>query len=225
MGLNVAQMIAKVRKDTGIDVSDLSDAEVLLNLNLSWWEVAAKFEFKEKEVNTTFNTVNGTTLYNAPTPFEAVQYVTIEDTDSKQRTPLVFMDEVEYNQVFQNSSEARGVPTRYFRRGTQIGLWPTPDGVYTIYEDYLTTLADLAVIAPPVPQEWHEPILFGGIYRCFLDVGDRVNGVYFRKEQFSMINTTPETKAKEEKTDMKWAGLSVPRRKPDDSIVSGRRIN
>lgn len=225
MSLSVLQMTNKIRKDTGIDINDLSDADILLNLNLSWWEVADKFEFREKEKSTSFSTVSGTILYNAPTPYEAIQGLYIEDNNSKQRTPLRFMEDFEYEQLFVNTSDARGVPTRYYRKNNQIGLWPTPDGSYTIYEDYLITLADLAVSAPPIPQVWHEPIMFGGIYRCFLDVGDKVNGSYFRKEQADMINTTSPTKSKEEKTDMRWAGVSVPKRFPDDSRISGRRIN
>lgn len=227
MSLTVAQMIAKLRKMSGIDITDLADVDVLLNLNISWWEIAGNIEFKEKEQSTSFNTVAGTVLYPAPTPFEAVQYVSVEDPNSKQHTPLRFMDDLEYEQLLVNTTDARGTPTRYFRKGTNIGLWPTPDSVITIYEDYLMPLADLVVTAPPVAQTWHEPILFGGIYRSFLDVGDRVNAAYFRKEQANMINSTPETKEIEGKTNMKWAGLSVPRSFPDDSPngVSGRRIN
>lgn len=225
MSLTVAQMTTKTRKDTGIDISDLSDAEILLNLNLSWWEVAGKIEFRELEQVTSFNTVNGTILYPAPSPYEAIQSLSLEDPNSKQHTPLRFMDDLEYEQVFVNTSDARGMPTRYYRKNNNIGLWPTPDAVYTIIEDYLMPLADLVVSAPPVAQKWHESILFGGIYRAFLDVGDRNSASYFRTEQAKMINTTPETKAIEEKTSMKWAGLSVPRRFPDDSPINGRRIN
>lgn len=225
MTLSVAQMTTKIRKDTGIDINDLSDAEILLNLNLSWWEVADKFEFREKEQSTSFVTVTGTVLYPAPTPYEAIQGLYIEDPNSKQRTPLRFMEDFEYEQNLVNTSDARGMPTRYYRKNNNIGLWPTPDTVYTIYEDYLMPLADLATVAPPIPQVWHEPILFGGIYRSFLDVGDKVNGSYFRKEQGDMINTTSPVKSKEEKTDMRWAGVSVPRSFPDDSHVTGRRIN
>lgn len=227
MSLTVLQLTNKVRKDTGIDINDLSDAEILLNLNMSWWEIAGKIDFVEKEQTTSFNTVNGTTLYPAPTPYDAIQSLSIEDPNSKQRTPLRFMDDLEYSTVFVNTSDARGIPTRYYRKNNNIGLWPTPDGVYTICENYLMPLSDLVVTAPSVAQTWHEPILFGGIYRSFLDVGDRVNAAYFRKEQTSMINTTPETKEIEEKTNMKWAGVSVPRRFPDDSpnSISGRRIN
>lgn len=227
MSLSVLQMTNKVRKDSGIDITDLSDADVLLNLNLSWWEIAGKIEFREKEQTTNFPTVAGQVLYPAPTPYEAIQSLSIEDSDSKQHTPLRFMEDLEYDTLFVNTSDARGMPTRFYRKNNNIGLWPTPDAVYTIYEDYLMPLADLVVNAPSVIQTWHEPILFGGIYRSFLDVGDRVNAAYFRKEQANMINTTPETKAIEEKTNMKWAGLSVPRSFPDESnsSISGRRIN
>lgn len=227
MTLSVAQMISKIRKDTGIDSADVDDPGILLNLNLSWWELMAKFEFREKEQSDTFLTVAGQILYPAPAPFEAIQGLSVEDPDSKQHTPLRFMEDWEYDQVFVNSASARGTPTRYFRKGTNIGLWPTPDSVLTIYRNSLTTLADLVATAPPVPQEWDEPILFGGIYRSFLDVGDKTSASYFRQQQADMVNTIVPTKSKEEKTSMKWAGLSVPRRWPDDSpnSISGRRIN
>lgn len=225
MTLSVSQMTTKVRKDTGIDSSDLSDAEILLNLNLSWWEIAGKIEFREMEQTLTFNTVLGQILYPAPNPYEAVQSLSIEDPNSKKHVPLRFMDVAEYENEYVNKTESRGMPTRFYRENNNIGLWPTPDAVYPIIEKYLIPLADLVVVAPPVAQKWHEPILFGGIYRSFLDVGDRVNAAYFNKMQASMINTTPETKAIEEKTTMKWAGVSVPRRWPDDSPISGRRIN
>jgi hypothetical protein len=225
MSLTVAQMLAKLRKNTGIDINDLSDVDATLNLNISWWEIAGKIDFREKEQSLNFNTVVGQVLYPAPTPYEAIQQLSIEDVNSKQHTPLRFMEVAEYETLYANSTGLRGIPTRYYRENNNIGLWPTPDGVYTIIEKYLMPLADLVVAAPAVVQTWHESILFGGIYRSFLDVGDRVNAAYFRKEQANMINTTPETKATEEKTSMKWAGLSVPRRFPDDNVSSGRRIN
>lgn len=225
MSLNVAQMTAKLRKISGIDINDLSDADVLLNLNISFWEIMDLFEFREKEQTTTFNTVAGTILYPAPTPFDAIQGLSIEDVSSKQHTILERMDVSEYENDFVNNTDARSKPIKYYREGTNVGLWPTPDAVYTITEKYLTTLADLAINAPSCPQSWHEIILFGGIYRSFLDVGDKTSAAYFRKEQANMSNMRVPTKAKEEKMDNKYAGLNVLRRLPSDEVSAGRRIN
>jgi hypothetical protein len=219
-------MTAKLRKMTGIDVSDLDDPSVLLNFNISWWELMDIFDFREKERTVTWNTVAGTILYPVVAPFDALQGLSIEDPDSKQHSVLVPIEESEYEMDFVNTTDARGTPTRYYRENNNVGLWPTPDKVYTIIEKDLTTLADLAVAAPPVPQSWHEIIFLGGVYRCFWDIGDKNSAAYYEKVQANKANIRVPVKAKEEKMDNKWSGLSVPKRFPSDSdTVAGRRIN
>lgn len=225
MTLSVLQMTNKLRKMTGIDVNDLSDPDVLLNFNVSWWEIMDKFDFREKERVSTWNTVNGTILYTAPAPFDALQGLSIEDPNTKQHTPLQKMETEDYENEYVNTTDARGTPTHYYRQGGQIGLWPTPDAAYTITERDLTTLADLAVTAPPVPQSWHEIIMLGGVYRSYWDIGDKINASYYAREQANKINTSVPVKAKEEKMDHRWAGLSVPKSWPQEDNVTGRRIN
>jgi len=209
MGLNVAQMIAKLRKATGQDSDDLSDVDATLQLNISYWELIDKFPFREKEVRVTFPTVAGIRSYSAPTPFEALRHLAILNPASELHVPLDQMAEDRYEQEYDETSDKRTFPTHYVREGCQMLLFPTPDAAYTITMRYWTTLADLSNTQNPnIPQSWHELILLGALWREFIDIGDHQRAASAVKLQERLINTQVPTEAKEEVNNPR-AGLEV----------------
>lgn len=209
MGLNVAQMIAKLRKATGQDSDDLSDTDATLQLNIAYWELIDKFPFREKEVRVTFSTVAGVRAYNCPTPFEALRHLALENPDDDSHVPLDQMAEDRYEKVYDESVDTQAQPTHYVREGCQMVLFPTPDRAYIVTMRYWTTLEDLSNSQNPnIPQSWHELIFLGALWREFLDIGDHQRMASTVKIQERLINTQVPVEAKEEVNNPR-AGLEV----------------
>jgi hypothetical protein len=213
MGLQVTDLINKLRKATGQDEDDLSDDDATLQLNISYWEIIDKFPFREKEVRVTFPTVAGERAYNCPTPFEALRHLAIleeaTNVESEQHTPLDQMGHDPYEQKYNEAADNEGKPTHYVRDGCMIILYPTPDDVYTITMRYWTTLDDLSDSQNPnIPQSWHEIIYLGALWREFLDIGDHQRMASTIKVQERLINAAVPVEAKEEVNNPR-AGLEV----------------
>lgn len=208
MGLSLQQMRDKVRKPLGVDSDDMPDPDVDLLLNVSWWEVADLFEFHEKDSNRSYNTVIGTPNYAVSSDIEGLDQVVIEDTISGQRTTLDPMSLLVYESSFVDNPNVLGKPTNYVRRGGEVILYPTPDKVYPIIEYYQKTLADLESGGPPIPQAWHEIIVYGAVYRGFADFGDYNRSRAAKQMQMELMSVkeTPET---QEKADRPYAGVRI----------------
>lgn len=201
MGLDIAALRTALRKATGTDNSDMPDPDTDLYLNRAYWELLDKYHFREKEVTVTFATIAGTRLYAVPSPFEALRQLSILDPATSQHNKLDQMTPEEYEKVYNEATTSQKLPERYVREACNVRLWPTPDAVYTVTMKYWTVLADLNGVsntAPPIPQSWHEIILFGGVWRAFVELGDfpRANSV--KAHQKALIDSSVPVQAKEE---------------------------
>jgi hypothetical protein len=219
--LSLTQLRIQLRESIGLegdntaelpdqDTSDKTGADTYLNR--SYWEILDKFKFREKEVVGTFQTVAGTKFYQVPSPFEALQSIAIEDPNSFAHKPLDRIEKDVFEQKFVDTVDARGKPELYYREGGGIKLWPTPDRVYEITLHHWTTLADLSSTntTPPIPQSWHEIILFGAVWRAFIGVnGDWNRAQAAKATQISLIASETSTEDKE-KFDSHRAGVEVP---------------
>ena len=208
MNLSLQVLRDELREHLGVDSTELDDTAADRLLNRSWWQVADDFDFKEKETSRTYNTVIGTLSYAAAADVNGIQNVSIEDVDSKQHELLSPMTLLVYESGFVDNTNARGKPTNYIPRGSNIILYPTPDKVYEITEYYWKTLADLVSTGPTIPQAWHEIILMGTVQRGFIRLGDynRANGA--RSLKVELLNTK-ESRETKEKADRPYAGLVV----------------
>lgn len=224
MTISVNTLVTELREHTGLDLTDLPDPDAILLLNRSWWEIMDLFEFREKEQTFVFNTVNGTRSYNVPSLFDAMQSLSIEDSN-KSHKGLDPIDPQVYENEYVDDTDANAMPIRYYREGSTVVLYPTPDDIYEITMKYLTTLADLAAGAvPAIPKSWHEIILFGGVYRAHMRAGEMQKASWYRKNQADMMNNRVPTKSKEEVDSRHW-GLQVLTKAPTQEVTSGRLIN
>src|SRR6266496_2406681 len=110
MTIDLSSLRSELRDHLGVDDTDLPDTAADLLLNRSYWEILDKFPFREKEVTATFSTVSGTRFYKGPTPFEAIQQLSIEDLNSKQHDPLDHIDSYVYEQKYINRADAQAKP-------------------------------------------------------------------------------------------------------------------
>jgi hypothetical protein len=213
MALDINDMITGVRRVTGEDTDDISDADVTLILNESWWEIMDKFNFREKETTGFEDTVIGQAEYPAPTPFEAIRQISIQDINTLQHYKLERMLPADYESYLNDDPSQQDFPTRYVREGCLFRLWPTPDNVYPLTIKYLTVLPDLSQTLfpnPPIPQVWGEVIKMGGIWRRFRDIGDITRMTTYINVQTRLLNSTSPVETKEE-YDSREARLEVQR--------------
>ncbi len=213
MPINVDSMILELREHTGTDTDDISDSNVLLLLNRSYWDLIDQFKFREKEQIATFSTVAGTDFYKTPQPFEALQLISVEDPLTFRHDPLTRMTEYDYEQILTNNPDTseRDKPTRYMRKEDGIILWKAPNQVYTLTIYYWTTLGDLNTSLNnviPIPQVWDEIILWGGVSRAYKRLGDFVRARAAQDEQDRLIQKRILVAAKEE-IDTHKGGLDV----------------
>lgn len=191
----------------GVDVDDAAETLIDDCLNRSWWEIMNKFKFREKDIAASFTLVASQAIYDCPDPFEAMRSIAIVDDDNKHH----YIERVTskwYEEHLDTDTDSDGFPTNYFREGSTITLWPTPDAAYNAVLRYTTTLADLSTSnsLPEIPQEWHEIILYGGVWRLLLELGDFNRTNEIKKHQVSLIETCIPVEAKEA-SDARYANL------------------
>lgn len=214
MPFNLEAMRKKVRKPLGIATTDtdLLDAEIDEYLNLAYWEIQDKFPFREKERTATFVTVAGQRVYNMPEPYEALKSLAIKEADnvSGQFTKLIRMDTDEYENRYNSDETSRSFPTHYTREDCFFRLWPTPNGVYTMSMKRTITLIDLsdAQTTPEIPRAWWEVIIYGAIWRAFMDYGDFDRSQAIKAHQIALLNSLVPVESKEEQ-DSREAAVTV----------------
>jgi len=200
MTLDLEQMRDDLRDATGTDDSDMPDPKADLYLNRSYWALGSKFPFREKEITATFPLVIGEERYNMPTLFESLRSLAIQDVDNLRWEPLDRIGAKFFDENSSDHTDDRAMPEKYMRDGACVKLLPKPDKVYTLRIRYLNTLSDLVLDADEalIPQEWHEIIYYGGLWRAFLSFGDFVRGNATRRHQETLIAAIVPVEAKEE---------------------------
>lgn len=209
MTLDVQTLRDELREHLGVDDNDLPDTAADLLLNRAYWHLIDIYQFREKEVTATFDTIIGTRSYDMPSPFEALRQLSILDQVTQKHKTLDKMTIFQYENSYIEGEDNYGVPTGYVREGCFARLFPTPDDIYTITIKYWTTLADLvAGNEPNIPQSWHEILLYGAVWRGWLRLGDYARSNQIKMYQASLINDAVPVESKEE-FDTHNAGLDV----------------
>lgn len=219
-GLSLATLRTEVLSELGIDSDDLDasgSTELDLLINRSWWEIMDKFDFREKEASSTFDTVSGTSEYDIvaeidPIIWDALQNVSINDPDSEQQTNLIAKTIQWYRANYNANTELYAMPTNYIRSNNNIILFQTPDDAYTITLDHLAILADVPSAGPQCPQSWHEVIMYGAVWRGHMKFRDYNSANAVKAHQISLIATSQTNSGKEDKMASKLYGVSVPTR-------------
>lgn len=208
--LSLPTLRLELRKHLGQDEDDLPDDDADLLLNRTYWEILEKFHIRETESSTTITTVAGQREYELPPSFESLRISSFVDPDSGQHTKLDRISIKDYENIYQDDSDAEGPPTKYYRQNDSIVLWPTPDQVYTIVIYYLQTLDDLsdADPNPALPKSWQELVLLGATWRGFLQVNDYTKAPLAQKTYAQLLSTAVPVESKEE-WDSSTAGVSV----------------
>lgn len=212
MTLSLVRMRQLVRKPVGMDTDDpdLTDADIDEYLNRSFWEIQDKFPFREKEKTGTFVTQVGIRNYEMPKPFDSLISLAIVDATTTQHHPLTYASPREYELIYNESDNSEGKPRKYVREDCFARLWPTPDQAYTVVIRRRVILADISESNDTfsIPQVWYEIIVYGAVWRIFIDLGDFQRASAMKAHQVSLVNTIQPTEIKE-LGDTSTAGLEV----------------
>lgn len=214
--ISTPRLLIKLRKALGnVDDQDLPEEDALELLNQSFYELLSKFPFREKEATTNWPTVAGIRTYDIPTNFEALTLLAIVDPVTLKHSPIDKWTDRKYEIEYSGNESLRSVPEAYYRENQKIVLHPTPDAIYTMVMKWLVSLSPLAPdVDASIPQEWHELILYGAIYRGFLEFGDTNRANTFSNMQAKILNTMVPVESKEE-VDYHEASVEIIRRGRD----------
>jgi hypothetical protein len=219
--LNITQLRADLLKHCGVLTTDpgFNNDGCDLLLNRSLWALMNMFPFRQTEDTKLFDTTIGEPRYTLPTLFEAVRQISIEDDISFEHSILDPMTILEYEAQFIDTIASRAKPTHYIRYGTTLRLFPTPDAVYSIVIKHVITLADLDDdnTGFPIPKNWYEIVLYGGIYRGYFLIKNPAMAKDFEDQQAIWINAALPVESKEE-IDRHKAGVSIKGYEPNASI-------
>jgi hypothetical protein len=188
----------EVRAATGMDEDDLSNTIVDRFLNISWWELSDKVQFKEREATIDGLSLAGTQSYSISglsSDINSLVSVFLKVDD--EWIPLKKRD---YDQILDGQNDtvyARGAPEEYSSFGGSIFFSPIPDKQYSFRVNYLRTLADISVSGVSVPQVWDEYIILGAVSRVFRRKGDYQRSAAVRQERNELTLTAQTVKAKE----------------------------
>lgn len=209
--INIGDLRTELREHLGMDSSDLPSANADLLVNRSYWALRDKVPFRKTELTNAPTIVIGTRNYAMPSSFDAIRYVTLEHPDTKVHKTLQRTTRFVYENKYTNTTSDRGEPEIYFREKDDMILWPTPDKVYVVEIGYWGIFTDLSDsnTDPEMPQEWHEIILFGAVWRGFLRLKDFNRARAVEAIQVNLINDTTPTEAKEEE-DSRLAHVELP---------------
>lgn len=217
MPINLTNMRLGVTRPLGLNAggTQMGNDQIDLYLNRAFWEIQNKFPFREKEVVSSFETVEGGRNYDVQFPTEAVKHIAIKENDDSgigRHIPLVQITRDVYEREYEASEDQWDIPTSYVREGCIIRLFPTPDDAYTIIIKRLVALSDLSNIKTTsgIPQVWDEIIILGALWRACIDVGDLGRSSWFKATQAEMINTIIPTEVQEEQANSQYAHVEVP---------------
>ena len=222
-GISLATMKDNVLSMTGANVESFAsvldptgDVNLTLICNKSWWEVSDRFDFREKQDVTDFDTVASQAAYListelAPKIYDALRNLAIQDPTTTQFSNLKELSIVDYMNLLNEDPNQEAQPTNFIRDGGYIYFWPTPDQIYTMRLHHLIVLADIPTNGPTVPQSWHEIIELGAVYRGYLFIRDYNSANTVRAQQIAMINSIATNQAKEDYY-KPMLGVSVPTR-------------
>jgi len=233
MTLTLERMRALTRKGLGgLDDTDLPDLDCDELLNLSLWDLEAKYDFEEKETQWTALLVDGDFQYSLPGIvggfiLDAIESISVIDPEGSRRK-LDRMTRAWYDETFDDDDI--DLPRFYLREGEILTVYPTPGPT----EDGLTiSLTGKEGIASMVsgtkevtglPRNWDDLVVMGAVTLGHYYAQDYREARESMTIQTALIRSTVPTLAKEEQ-DARYAGLDVQEGPPvGEPQISHRNI-
>lgn len=218
MGMELEVLRDELREHVGVDADDLPDPEADLLLNRSFWELMNKFRFRETECTAESTLTVGDAFLSlpvAPHLFDALRKISYKDPTSLEWRVIRRQTIDSLENRASDDVEDRGPPCWYTRDQNGIRLQSVGGaGVDLAYEfriKYWVTLEDVddTNTEVPLPQVWHEILLYGAVWRLYRRLGNHPLGREMRNTQIDLINSTAAVEGKEEE-DSQMSGIEIP---------------
>jgi len=184
---------------------DVSDDRLDIHINEAYRDIATKFPHHKARKLCSFPTVAGTSDYGLPAEAEAVLRVW-DETNGKWLKKVGDTFLVQWDTL--NEPDAQ--PENYIRLREFIRLYPTPDGIYTIWIFHREEIADLAADGdePVINLSWHPAIPRLARYKYYDEQGDIPKAQYAFTAYQAWLSDKP-TEFEEESRDID-SGVTIP---------------
>lgn len=160
------QLVNEVLRRTGqVEATTLVDAQTPITqtrdfLNETYVEMLQRLNSQRFIRQDSLNTVNGTANYAiaADADINSLLADSVVETTSKK-----ILQEVDYSYPLSRPNTVNDRPTCFYRSGSQLYLFPTPNAVYTIQYQYLVKPATLSNDSDTtqLPVEWEKVLVLG----------------------------------------------------------------
>lgn len=145
-----------------------SNDEIYWYLTMAEREMAALLQCYQ--VTTAFTTTTSTYSYTAANDFVNIDHVTYDGSTRYKLKAVDFRTLQALDDNVMDSSAQSGEPTHYWRYGTAMILWPTPDASHavTVYGTKVTTAVVSGSTAFSIPVQFTDYLLDYSLYRMYL---------------------------------------------------------
>lgn len=167
----------------------------------SYAEVLTRYRHVELEDTHEFTTSDGTERYSLPNDYWYSQVV----KDETNRRPLVYR---RINWIEAQDTTVDGDPQYYTRHGSELVLYPTPNGAYDIKVFYVKRAAPLLGDGTTVFDgiEWDEVVKWGAVWRVFNALGQQDRMIHARNIWRTLVNSLPELETLENERSVSITG-------------------
>ena len=154
-----------------------TDTELLRRINIKTKQIV-RYTGCLQKVDTSTTSVSGTQEYTKPSTCMRLTRV-LFDSKKIYNIPISELDGMSAAGAISHPwTDDSGTPTHYYERIDKIGLYPNPDSAETITLEYIYSPTDLST-STDIPfdsvtylYDYHNLIVFGVLYDCFLEDGN-----------------------------------------------------
>jgi hypothetical protein len=143
--------------------------------------VAAQTDFRQLMDTESYTTSNGTSSYALPSDFSRLYDVELVQTDGY----VVSLGPEVMARYETNNTAATGQPQLYAIQGSNLELWPVPDGPFTVRLRYFRNPAELtnSIDVPEIPATYHHLLVSYALWHCYEREND-YNSAQYHKARF-----------------------------------------
>lgn len=160
------QLVNEILRRTGqVEASTLSGAQTPIIqavdfLNETYTEMLQRLKVSRLQQSATFNTTAGTAAYSLAAQCEVQDLIgdSVQETGSQLR-----LREVDYTYPINHGETVSGKPQYFYRKGSQLFLYPVPNATYTIRYDYQRSPQKLSLDSDTtaLSESWEKVLILG----------------------------------------------------------------
>lgn len=171
--MDLVTMRTNLRTQIGSPTTaNVADAALTAHINTAYTQICTRYRFHRTRVRATLVTVAGTASY-ALNSLDLVLLNVWNKTTGRRLGAVDSQNLQSYDDSVVYPAN-RGAPTKYYRDGNNVVLFPTPDAVYSIelFTQRLPVALSLDADTPVISTPWHDLIVIWARWIYFDTIGD-----------------------------------------------------